>query len=80
MIAGHDPDYERVERDGIVYLGNGLGGHGKRYQFTTPVPGSALRFNDMHGAMRVQATVQELRFEFIRVDGRVVDTRVLTRA
>ena len=28
--------------------------------------------------MRVQATVQELRFEFVRVDGRVVDTRVLT--
>ena len=80
VIAGHDHDYERVERDGIVYLVNGLGGHGKRYQFTTPVPGSALRFNEMHGAMRVQATVQELRFEFIRVDGRVVDTRVLTRA
>ena len=40
--------------------------------------GSAVRFNAMHGAMRVQATAQELRFEFVRVDGQVVDTRVLT--
>lgn len=78
VIAGHDHVYERIERDGIVYLVNGLGGHGKRYQFTTPVEGSVLRFNEEHGAMRVQATVQELRFEFVRVDGRVVDTRVLT--
>jgi hypothetical protein len=27
--------------------------------------------------MRVQATAQELRFEFIRADGQVVDTRVI---
>ena len=78
VIAGHDHLYERIERDGVVYLVNGLGGHGKRYQFTTPVSGSELRFNEMHGAMRVQATAQELRFEFVRVDGQVVDSRVLT--
>lgn len=78
VIAGHDHLYERVERDGIVYLVNGLGGHGKRYQFNMPVAGSEVRFNAMHGAMRVQATEQELRFEFVRVDGQVVDTRVLT--
>ena len=77
VIAGHDHDYERLERDGIVYLVNGLGGHGKLYQFGTPVPGSAVRFNATHGAMRVQATAQELRFEFLRVDGQVVDTRVI---
>lgn len=77
VIAGHDHLYERIEREGIVYLVNGLGGHGKRYGFTTPVAGSAVRFNAEHGAMRVHATAHELRLEFIRVDGQVVDTRVL---
>ena len=78
VIAGHDHLYERIERDGIVYLVNGLGGHGKRYDFGTPVSGSVVRFNAEHGALRVEATADELRFDFVRIDGEVVDSRVLT--
>jgi hypothetical protein len=80
VIAGHDHAYERIERDGVVYLVNGLGGHGKRYEFTTPVAGSAIRFNEAHGAMRVHATAHELRFEFVAVDGRQIDARALVVA
>lgn len=80
VIAGHDHVYERIEQDGIVYFVNGLGGHGRRYEFGTPIAGSQVRFNGEHGAMRVQATAQELRFEFITVDGRTIDSRVLTAA
>lgn len=78
VIAGHDHAYERIERDGIVYLVNGLGGHGKRYEFNTPVDGSQIRFNAAHGALKVQATATELRLEFVRTGGQAVDTRVLT--
>lgn len=78
VIAGHDHLYERIERDGIVYLVNGLGGHGKRYGFGTPVDGSVVRFNAEHGALRVEASADVLRFDFVQVDGQVVDTRVLT--
>ena len=78
VIAGHDHVYERIERDGIVYFINGLGGHGKRYSFGPPVEGSAVRFGAEHGAMRVAASASEIRFEFVRVDGGVVDTRVLS--
>lgn len=78
VIAGHDHAYERIERDGIVYFVNGLGGHGKRYEFATAVEGSAIRFNAEHGAMRVRATATALRFEFVTVDGRTVDARELT--
>lgn len=80
VIAGHDHAYERIEREGIVYFVNGLGGHGRRYEFGTPIEGSQVRFNGEHGAMRVQATAHELRLEFITVDGRTIDTRVLTAA
>lgn len=78
VIAGHDHVYERIERDGIVYFINGLGGHGKRYSFGPPVEGSAVRFGAEHGAMRVAASASEIRFEFVRVGGGVVDTRVLS--
>ncbi len=80
VIAGHDHAYERIERDGIVYFVNGLGGHGRRYEFATAAEGSAIRFNAMHGAMRVHATAAALRFEFVAVDGRQVDVRELTAA
>ena len=44
VMSGHAHDYERIVRDGIVYFVNGLGG-ASRYNFGTPVTGSAFRYN-----------------------------------
>ncbi len=73
VLAGHDHVYERIERDGVLYFVNGLGGHPARYPFRDPIPGSRVRYRDQHGAMRVEADPCRITFEFITVDGRRID-------
>lgn len=73
VLAGHDHTYERIHRDGIVYFVNGAGG-APLYSFGAPVAGSIVRYNAKHGAMRITATNSLLTYEFINVDGVVIDT------
>jgi hypothetical protein len=73
VLAGHDHDYERLQVGGIPYFVTGLGGAGI-YQFQTPLPESQARYNAMHGALFVHATAAGLDFEFINVNGEVMDT------
>lgn len=77
VLAGHAHVYERVERDGVTYFVNGLGG-AKRYGFGEPVGGSKLRFNDDWGAQKVTASEAGLRFEFYDIDGDLVDSSSLS--
>jgi len=78
VIAGHDHDYERILRDGIVYFVNGLGGiPGPYYFHNPPTEGSVVRYRDNYGALRVTATAQRLTFEFITIDGKTIDTYTL---
>ncbi len=72
VISGHDHNYERIMRDGIVYFVNGLGG-GTRRPFGDPTEGSAVRYVDAFGAQRVTATDTTLDFEFINTGGVLVD-------
>ena len=37
VLAGHDHHYERIGRDGTVYLGNGLSGSPKVYEIRAPI-------------------------------------------
>jgi hypothetical protein len=73
VLAGHDHTYERILHDGIPYFVNGLGGF-NRYAFDAPVSGSAVRYNSNYGALNVGATETMLTFQFINVDGVVIDT------
>ncbi len=64
IISGHEHTYERIERDGIVYFVNGLGGR-ERHRFGPPICGSITRYQSNHGAMLFSATAtrMEIRFE-----------------
>lgn len=73
VLAGHDHTYERIEHDGGLYLVNGLGGHPRRYSFGTPLPGSRLRFNADHGALKIEATATALELQFVTRAGTVID-------
>jgi len=73
VIAGHDHTYERLQIDGIPYFVNGLGGM-SRYSFGTPITGSIVRYRDNYGAMLVDASDTTMTFQFINVDGTVIDT------
>jgi len=72
VLSGHAHTYERIERDGIVYFVNGLGG-AKRYRFGKPVKGSRKRFAKDWGAQKVTVAEDALDFEFYDVDGELVD-------
>ncbi len=78
VLAGHDHLYERLEVDGIPYFTNGLGGSPARYDFTFVLPESLVRYNEMHGAMLVEATSDWIRFDFISVEGELIDSFTLT--
>lgn len=76
VLSGHDHTYERILRDGIVYFVNGLGG-ASIYKFENPVPGSAVRYNANYGAMLVKADANHITFQFINIQGKVIDTYTL---
>jgi hypothetical protein len=73
VVAGHDHHYERLEIGGTLYFVNGLGGK-QRYDVGDPIAGSAVRYNEDHGAMRVYADPQGIVFEFIDRTGKTIDT------
>ena len=77
VISGHSHTYERIMRDGIVYFVNGLGGS-PRYAFTTPVTGSAMRYNSDWGAQKVTVTATSLQFAFYNTAGELIDSHTLT--
>jgi predicted phage tail protein len=59
-------------KNGIPYITNGLGGESTG-DFFTPIEGSAVRFGDDYGAMRVTASSTLITFEFITHRGVVID-------
>lgn len=77
VLAGHDHHYERLMRDDGPYIVNGLGGNPHRYPLRQTVPGSVIRYNDAHGAIRGRAEKDMLVLEFITTTGDVVDQLVL---
>ena len=78
FFAGHDHTYERIERDGMLYFVNGLGGR-NTHRFREAVEGSAFRYNATFGAMLVEVTSSEAVISFHSVDGTLVDRVVLTK-
>jgi len=76
VIAGHSHVYERMLIDGFPYIVNGLGG-GPIYGFEDPIPGSVVRYNADYGAMLVEASSEEITFQFITRGGEVIDSYTL---
>lgn len=73
VLAGHAHVYERVMKDGIPFITNGLGGDSTG-SFVSAIAGSVVRFGDDYGAMRISASSAVLTFEFITRRGVVVDS------
>lgn len=83
ILCGHDHDYERIERDGLVYIVNGAGGGNLRH-FESPVDGSLVRYYHKHGAMQIDvamhADLATLDSRFIDIDGVEIDRFTLQRS
>lgn len=80
VLAGHEHLYERLLIDGIPYFINGLGGRQKIYPFGTPLPGSAVRYNQDYGAMLVTAGSGCLNFSFTNRAHTLIDSHTITEA
>lgn len=72
VLAGHDHTYERIERDGILYFVNGMGG-AALYPIGTPVEGSQVRYNSDYGAMLIEATNEVITYYAISRNGIQID-------
>ncbi len=72
VLAGHDHDYERLQRDGITYVVSGLGGKSIR-QFGDIETGSVIRYNDDYGISLFTATETQIIGSFVSLDGVVQD-------
>lgn len=76
VLAGHDHTYERIFRDSMTYIVNGLGGR-SIYSFGTPVQGSVIRYNNNYGAMIVRAYDDSLVSRFYSISGNLRDYFIL---
>ena len=82
VISGHSHVYERIERDGIVYFVNGIGGAAK-YAKGSTVTGSKFFWGSANpgwGAQKVVATDTTLDFQFYTTDGTLRDSSHLPQA
>lgn len=79
VLAGHDHVYERILLDGFPYFTNGLGGSPHRYTFDeNNLPGSQVRYRELHGAMLVEADTQQITLQFININGEVIDSYTIS--
>ena len=83
VIAGHDHLYERLQRDGIPYIVNGLGGRHKGinpiHRLLLPLSGSQVRYNQDYGAMLITADQMCMNLSFYARDGNLIDSLTLTK-
>jgi hypothetical protein len=43
------------------------------------LPESVVRYNEGHGAMSITASTSDMTFEFVTVDGEVIDTHTIRK-
>jgi hypothetical protein len=72
VLAGHDHLYERLEVGRIPYFIVGLGGS-SAYDFVTMLSETRMQYHEQFGALRVTADPHGMTFEFINVNGEIVD-------
>ena len=77
VFSGDDHVYERLERDGVTYVIDGLGGVDIHEFVDTPVDESVVRYSASYGAVRVDVFDDRLEAAFVAVDGGVVDEFVI---
>lgn len=78
VISGHDHDYERIMRDNMVYIVNGVGG-ADLTPFEDKVEGSVVRYNKEHGYMMGYANDERLRFSFFNTEDELIDSVVIRK-
>ena len=83
VFAGHAHLYERLDRAGIPYFVNGLGGRWKAlpaiHHFGSPLEGSRVRYNVDYGAQLVTVDQTCINFSFYNRSGELIDSHTLRK-
>jgi len=74
VIAAHQHNYERYEKDGVIYLVVGTGGK-SLYGFSGSPSANSLKRLSEYGALFMEASLRSLRFSFLNTVSIVRDTR-----
>jgi hypothetical protein len=77
VYAGHDHDYERFLVEGVHYVVNGVGGN-ELYPLGVRAAESLAGFDDVHGAVFVEASAHRFASRFVSTRGTLLDELVLT--
>lgn len=80
VLAGHDHIYERIERHGIVYFVNGIGGADSNYRVWFPVKGSKFVYNKKYGYMLATIDGNHLNLQLYSQDNELIDSKKITRS
>jgi len=73
VVSGHDHAYERLEKDGLTYIVNGVGGNPDLYTANSLLPESR-HYHSGHGAMKIVASSSTLKVDFITIYNEVNDS------
>jgi len=73
VLSGHEHNYERIEKDGVSYVVNGLGGNPYIRDFKDVDPESVIRYRAQFGALFLTIKKDSLSFKFITIDGKIID-------
>ena len=77
ILNGHNHVYERLKRNSVTHVTNGMGGS-NNYSFDPVLsPYSLVRYNSGHGAMRFTINSKQFVAEFINTAGQTIDRFVL---
>ena len=91
VLAGHAHHYERMEKDGVLYIINGIGGRNPRDVDDLGTSDvtlrdnviSRVRYNDLNGAQLVtvesQGQQRSMRLDFFNINNELVDTVTLQK-
>lgn len=73
VLSGHAHVYERIVRNGLPFITNGLGGDSTG-SFETGLEGSMVRFGTEYGAVLARVSSTSITFQFVTRGGLVIDT------
>lgn len=79
VLAGHDHMYERIERDNILYIVNGIGGADENYRVWKVIPGSKFIYNKKYGYMLANIENNRLSFKLYSQDNELIDQRTIEK-
>ena len=75
MLSGHVHSYQRMQREGMTFIVNGLGGISLN-PLLRPTQWTRFQYNKQYGATMIEASETQLTMELVTIDRQVLDWTV----